>query len=114
MDAILALLLDASNYILVIMLVAMGLVIIFGLMNVINMAHGELFLLGAYTVVTVEGAGGSFWLRDTGRCFWTSRTSAPPTPTAPWRGSPRWWVCTASLSGSPPPERPCTAASGCG
>ena len=31
----------------------MGLVIIFGLMNVINMAHGELFLLGAYTVVVV-------------------------------------------------------------
>jgi branched-chain amino acid transport system permease protein/urea transport system permease protein len=31
-------------------------------MNVINMAHGELFLLGAYCVVLVQKAGGSFWL----------------------------------------------------
>jgi branched-chain amino acid transport system permease protein/urea transport system permease protein len=54
--------LDASNFILAIILVAMGLVIIFGLMNVINMAHGELFLLGAYTVVLVERSGGHFWL----------------------------------------------------
>ena len=43
-------------------LVAMGLVIIFGLMNVINFAHGELFLLGAYTVVVVDMLGGGFWL----------------------------------------------------
>ena len=62
MQDLLALLLDTTNLILVIMLVAMGLVIIFGLMNVINMAHGELFLLGAYSVVLVQGAGGSFWL----------------------------------------------------
>lgn len=62
MDAILALLLDATNLILVVMLVALGLVIIFGLMRVINLAHGELFLLGAYVVVLVQGQGGSFWL----------------------------------------------------
>jgi len=47
---------------LALLLVTLGLVIIFGLMNVINMAHGELFLLGAYIVVAVERAGGSFWL----------------------------------------------------
>ena len=62
MDALLALLLDATNLILVVMLVALGLVIIFGLMRVINLAHGELFLLGAYVVVLVQGQGGSFWL----------------------------------------------------
>ena len=62
MESLFALFLDASNLILVIMLVAMGLVIIFGLMNVINMAHGELFLLGAYCVVMVQSVGGSFWL----------------------------------------------------
>ena len=62
MDQLLILVLDASNFILAIILVAMGLVIIFGLMNVINMAHGEFFLLGAYTVVMVETAGGGFWL----------------------------------------------------
>jgi branched-chain amino acid transport system permease protein/urea transport system permease protein len=54
--------LDASNFILALLLVTLGLVIIFGLMNVINMAHGELFLLGAYCVVLVQQHGGSFWL----------------------------------------------------
>jgi branched-chain amino acid transport system permease protein/urea transport system permease protein len=58
----LLLLLDATNFVLAIVLVAMGLVIVFGLMRVINMAHGELFLLGAYTLLVVERAGGSFWL----------------------------------------------------
>ena len=62
MEQFLVLALDATNYILIIVLVAMGLVIIFGLMNVINLAHGELFLLGAYTVVMVDGFGGGFWL----------------------------------------------------
>ncbi|MCY3875116.1 MAG: branched-chain amino acid ABC transporter permease [Rhodobacteraceae bacterium] len=34
-------------------LVAVGLVLIFGVMGVINFAHGELFMLGAYSVVAV-------------------------------------------------------------
>jgi branched-chain amino acid transport system permease protein len=34
-------------------LVAVGLVLIFGVMGVINFAHGELYMLGAYTVVYV-------------------------------------------------------------
>jgi len=54
--------LDAANFMLALLLVSLGLVIVFGLMNVINMAHGEFFLLGAYTVVVVQGAGGSFWV----------------------------------------------------
>jgi urea transport system permease protein len=58
----LVLALDATNFMLALLLVTLGLVIIFGLMNVINMAHGELFLLGAYTVVLVQQLGGSFWL----------------------------------------------------
>lgn len=53
--------LNSLNYILVLILVAMGLVIIFGLMRVINMAHGEFFLLGAYTVVMTDQAGYGFW-----------------------------------------------------
>jgi branched-chain amino acid transport system permease protein/urea transport system permease protein len=53
--------LDAANFMLALLLVTLGLVIIFGLMNVINMAHGEFFLLGAYTVVEVERHGGGFW-----------------------------------------------------
>ncbi|HTT38925.1 MAG TPA: branched-chain amino acid ABC transporter permease [Burkholderiales bacterium] len=54
--------LDAANFMLALLLVTLGLAIIFGLMNVINMAHGELFLLGAYIVVAVDRGGGSFWL----------------------------------------------------
>lgn len=34
-------------------LVAVGLVLIFGVMGVINFAHGELFMVGAYTVVAL-------------------------------------------------------------
>ncbi len=62
MEQALILALDASNFVLAIILVAMGLVIIFGLMNVINMAHGEFFLLGAYVVAFTEATGGTFWL----------------------------------------------------
>ncbi len=35
-------------------LVAVGLVLIFGVMGVINFAHGELFMLGAYAVVALR------------------------------------------------------------
>lgn len=62
MQTLIATLLDATNFTLVLLLVALGLVVIFGLMNVINMAHGEFFLIGAYVVVAVSHAGGSFWL----------------------------------------------------
>lgn len=46
----------------VLALVAIGLAIIFGLMKVINMAHGEMFILGSYTVVAVWEATDSVWL----------------------------------------------------
>lgn len=36
-------------------LVAVGLVLIFGVMRIINFAHGELFMLGAYAVVALYG-----------------------------------------------------------
>ncbi|WP_436644312.1 branched-chain amino acid ABC transporter permease [Microbaculum sp. FT89] len=54
--------LDTLNYFSVLMLVVLGLVVIFGLMNVINMAHGEFLLIGAYTVVAATGAGLNFWV----------------------------------------------------
>jgi len=43
-------------------LVASGLTLIFGIMDVVNFAHGELFMLGAYIGVLVLTATGSFWL----------------------------------------------------
>ena len=39
----------------VLVLVAIGLAITFGVMGVINMAHGELMMLGAYTTYVVQG-----------------------------------------------------------
>jgi branched-subunit amino acid ABC-type transport system permease component len=43
-------------------LVASGLTLIFGIMDVVNFAHGELFMLGAYVGVIVLAATGNFWL----------------------------------------------------
>ena len=43
-------------------LVASGLTLIFGIMDVVNFAHGELFMLGAYMGVVVMATSGSFWL----------------------------------------------------
>lgn len=44
-----------------VVLMALGLTIIFGLLDVINMAHGECYALGAYMVVFILGMGLSFW-----------------------------------------------------
>lgn len=40
----------------VLLIAALGLAIVFGLMGVINMAHGELMMLGAYTTFIVQNA----------------------------------------------------------
>jgi len=42
-------------------LVASGLTLIFGIMDVVNFAHGELFMLGAYAGVVVISTTGNFW-----------------------------------------------------
>ncbi len=54
--------LDSSNAILVLMLVSLGLAIIFGLMNVINMAHGEFLMLGCYSVMELHAIGLPFFV----------------------------------------------------
>jgi branched-chain amino acid transport system permease protein len=43
-------------------LIASGLTLIFGILDVVNFAHGELFMLGAYVGVVVISTTGSFWL----------------------------------------------------
>ncbi|MBI4782776.1 MAG: urea ABC transporter permease subunit UrtB [Oscillatoriophycideae cyanobacterium NC_groundwater_1537_Pr4_S-0.65um_50_18] len=40
----------------ILLMAALGLAIVFGLMGVINMAHGELMMLGAYTTYVVQNA----------------------------------------------------------
>ncbi len=49
----------AASYI---SLVAVGLVLIFGVMGVVNFAHGELFMAGAYVVVALYAGGGAPFL----------------------------------------------------
>lgn len=44
-----------------VVLMALGLTIIFGLLDVINMAHGEFYAIGAYAAVGLVGAGVPFW-----------------------------------------------------
>jgi branched-chain amino acid transport system permease protein len=42
-------------------LVALGLTMIFGLLDVINLAHGELYMLGGYAAFTLIGWGAGYW-----------------------------------------------------
>ena len=43
-------------------LLSIGLSVVFGLMNFINLAHGTLFMVGAYLALSVVRAFESFWL----------------------------------------------------
>src|SRR5437667_10285782 len=43
-------------------LLALGLTVIIGLLGVLNFAHGELYMLGAYAGIAVIGVAHSFWV----------------------------------------------------
>ncbi|MER5171137.1 branched-chain amino acid ABC transporter permease [Thioclava sp. GXIMD2076] len=43
-------------------LITIGLGVIFGMMKIINLAHGEFMMIGAYTVVLATGAGVNIWI----------------------------------------------------
>lgn len=45
-----------------VILVALGLTIIFGLLDVINMSHGEFYALGAFMALVLSWIGVPFWL----------------------------------------------------
>ena len=46
----------------ILMLIAIGLTLIFGLMGVVNFAHGALYMLGAYVAFEVVSVTGHWWL----------------------------------------------------
>jgi branched-chain amino acid transport system permease protein len=43
-------------------LIALGLALVFGIMRIINMAHGDLYMLGAVGAVMLADSGVSFWV----------------------------------------------------
>ena len=58
----LAQLLNGLQYGLLLFLIASGLTLIFGVLRVINLAHGSLFMMGAYAAFLVVRTTGSLWL----------------------------------------------------
>ncbi|MGI9410322.1 MAG: branched-chain amino acid ABC transporter permease [Hyphomicrobiaceae bacterium] len=61
-DVVLALAVNGLVWGLIIALIALGLSIIFGLLDVINVAHGDFFMLGTVGGLVIATATGSFWL----------------------------------------------------
>ncbi|MBP1730893.1 MAG: branched-chain amino acid transporter permease, partial [Deltaproteobacteria bacterium] len=43
-------------------LLASGLTLIFGVLRVINFAHGSLYMLGAYFTYSIATLSGNYWL----------------------------------------------------
>ncbi len=62
MDIYLILLLDVINGAASLFLLCLGLAIIFGMMKIINLAHGEFIMLGAYATVISTNAGVNIWV----------------------------------------------------
>ncbi|MGH8850685.1 MAG: branched-chain amino acid ABC transporter permease [Casimicrobiaceae bacterium] len=54
--------LNSVQYGLLLFLVASGLTLIFGIMGVINLAHGSFYMIGAYLAFTLSRLTGSLWL----------------------------------------------------
>ena len=61
-DVVLALAVNGLVWGLIIALIALGLSIIFGLLDIINVAHGDFFMLGTVGGLVLAVATGSFWI----------------------------------------------------
>src|SRR5688500_1150329 len=59
---LLAQLLNGLQYGVLLFLLAAGLTLVFGIMSFVNLAHGSLYMVGAYAGAVAYGAGGSFRL----------------------------------------------------
>jgi branched-chain amino acid transport system permease protein len=54
--------LNGLQFGLMLFLLAAGLTLVFGIMDCINLAHGSLYMVGAYFVAAASQAAGSFWI----------------------------------------------------
>ena len=62
MDYLLLQVLNGVQLGLLMFLLAAGLTLTFGIMDLVNLAHGSLYMIGAYLAATLTQATGSFWL----------------------------------------------------
>ena len=62
MDLFAALALQIIYGIANLVLISIGLAVIFGMMRVINLAHGEFLMLGGYTVIVATNSGVNIWI----------------------------------------------------
>lgn len=58
MDAVVVIALSVLTSIAVLLLTSLGLAVIFGLMRIVNMAHGEFLMIGAFTTTVLVQRGG--------------------------------------------------------
>jgi len=65
----LAQVLNGLQYGLLLFLISSGLTLIFGVMGVINLAHGSLFMIGAYLAFVLTAATAPLWLALLGAVF---------------------------------------------
>ena len=61
MSSIIMNLLNGLSFGMVLFMLAMGMSITFGVMGILNLAHGSLFMIGGFTLLSIILAGGSFW-----------------------------------------------------
>ena len=54
--------LNGLQFGLMLFLLAAGLTLVFGIMDLMNLAHGSLYMIGAYLMATLALATGNFWL----------------------------------------------------
>src|SRR2546428_13235669 len=85
----------------VLAMVASGLTLIFGIMDIVNFAHGDLLMLGAFVGASVLGVTGNYWLALIGAAAasaprappFKSRRCGPPPGGVPRRPTPRRSRC---------------------
>ena len=64
----------------ILLLVALGLAITYGLMGVINMAHGELMMIGAYATYVVQNLFRAYLPGRVRLRTWWRRSRSPSSP----------------------------------